>query len=1033
MTYRGEAKYSGDAPKAASLVCHCTNHSTVESVDVMPDVEYVTTGGSTSSVDIKNMFSSNLQGAGLIFISPYGVRPLRSQDLRTLKSDMRSFVVDGKLEATSSAPKIDSRCNTSVRKDSFGLNQVFLYLDQPIEKGQCVELCFKDVNELFHSGSYRYTQSQLRHLLDEAFAVLSCSDLRSLISFLGGEILDATNFSEVVSAFAEDESGDANRRLELACSARRRMHWLALKIQTALQEWTSAPGAENASTTPGTDPLYFGPLLTKDEKILPHVRRVLAEEVRQELHAGLELDEICGAKSRHFWCPLFHTTLQRVVDCIVDYYVQSENPSPSAMLETLATCVSSCISVPVEDQLPNLVLPFKPSDLRSNTTVAGPGIREAVEWIRKESGFAEGERIELVACSTSEDADAADGSDPKSLSATTSFQQYKSLSGSSAIVSKTWYREHQWKIVMTVVAKAGILLSPYEKERFMHPRALFELKQKFLKESGLLDLEDASMETLEPMQLPKGGASDCEPHAYPLFLGMVWPKLRALGWRLEAGESPKDVTFVAPDTKALTTKRANPWKQRRDLVRLRLSRDANRSGLGNLTKLTKRLFVCAIPHPDGGEVIADSSEAKGVATAVALRRFLQHVESQLEADDENGRRLAFRVVALVRDCFDELAPKFDASNGEGKDPEVEVAAPVAAMPPPSESYGCDFLLRFLLVLPSILRQSDLVLQEINDCLEIIRELVDWMSVEYPKLLYKKYQPTKESYVPPKQPKQTPPELSQRLRILYKTSAATAAAAAATKGGSEHAEPDGAVGSGENALVMKELIRPEDKPNLTDFLVMVLDQAMPCRATEHDVEKKYRRINVGFPGFVCRHCRGDYGEGRYFFSTIESLTTASTVFEKHVGKCKSVPEKIKAAIVDAKTRHVEQRKHMPVGAQQAYFNRLWDRLRASQIEGAASGTYVLEGLLKKDVTSSSESSEDVEFRDHISLLDYLRTHVPSKANHSVMEALNQYYGCLDYGGRVFYTSSMPNHFSAEWLMRKVGPKPKRSRKKRLMPG
>jgi hypothetical protein len=158
-----------------------------------------------------------------------------------------------------------------------------------------------------------------------------------------------------------------------------------------------------------------------------------------------------------------------------------------------------------------------------------------------------------------------------------------------------------------------------------------------------------------------------------------------------------------------------------------------------------------------------------------------------------------------------------------------------------------------------------------------------------------------------------------------------------------------------------------------------------------------------------------------------------VFEKHVGKCKYVPSDIKAAVVDAKTRHVEQRKELPVGSQQAYFNKLWDRLRSCQIEGVASGTYVLEGTAKKDTAEGQESSEELEFRDHRAILDHVRINMPWKGYPALVEALNQYYSFVEFGGRVFNTSSMPEHFSAEWLLHKVGPQPQASRKKRLMPG
>jgi hypothetical protein len=40
--------------------------------------------------------------------------------------------------------------------------------------------------------------------------------------------------------------------------------------------------------------------------------------------------------------------------------------------------------------------------------------------------------------------------------------------------------------------------------------------------------------------------------------------------------------------------------------------------------------------------------------------------------------------------------------------------------------------------------------------------------------------------------------------------------------------------------------------------------------------------------------------------------------------------------------------------------------------------------------------------------------------------------LDYGGRIYYTSSMPKHFSSEWLLAKVVPR-RVSYKKPNMPG
>jgi len=265
---------------------------------------------------------------------------------------------------------------------------------------------------------------------------------------------------------------------------------------------------------------------------------------------------------------------------------------------------------------------------------------------------------------------------------------------------------------------------------------------------------------------------------------------------------------------------------------------------------------------------------------------------------------------------------------------------------------------------------------------------------------------------------------------------------AAKGGQEAATDSNGDTDVKEAGEMKELIRKEDAERLTDFLVLVLGQAIPVRASAKDAAKKYRRIKVGYPGFACRHCYG-HQEGRYFFTTIESLTTASTVFEKHVMKCDNVPPDIKTKVAAARKRQQEQRKLLPQGSQQAYFNKLWDRLRSCKIEGVEAGVYILEGYSAKgslgDSSMTGDGGEDgspsnLEFKNHIDILQFIRTTNPWKGNGKIQEALNQYYNCLGYGGRIYHTSSMPEHFSSEWLLGKIVPRAKTlSKKNKLMPG
>lgn len=67
---------------------------------------------------------------------------------------------------------------------------------------------------------------------------------------------------------------------------------------------------------------------------------------------------------------------------------------------------------------------------------------------------------------------------------------------------------------------------------------------------------------------------------------------------------------------------------------------------------------------------------------------------------------------------------------------------------------------------------------------------------------------------------------------------------------------------------------------------------------------------------------------------------------------------------------------------------------------------------------AKREKSASFTDHIAVLDHVRN---NKFGAEVDEALDRYYSCLDYAGRVYNTSSMPEHFSSEWLLAKVNPK------------
>jgi hypothetical protein len=141
------------------------------------------------------------------------------------------------------------------------------------------------------------------------------------------------------------------------------------------------------------------------------------------------------------------------------------------------------------------------------------------------------------------------------------------------------------------------------------------------------------------------------------------------------------------------------------------------------------------------------------------------------------------------------------------------------------------------------------------------------------------------------------------------------------------------------------------------------------------------------------------------------------------------------VVATKITHPAQRKLMETGGQQAYFNRLWDRLRSAKIGGKGTNQTPVRQQKETEPQKANEDHEGeaIEFRSHLAILDYVRTTPPWKNNKKVQGALSKYYSCLDYGGRIFQTPSMPSHFSPEWLLAKVVPKRYEYAKAKYLPG
>ena len=134
-----------------------------------------------------------------------------------------------------------------------------------------------------------------------------------------------------------------------------------------------------------------------------------------------------------------------------------------------------------------------------------------------------------------------------------------------------------------------------------------------------------------------------------------------------------------------------------------------------------------------------------------------------------------------------------------------------------------------------------------------------------------------------------------------------------------------------------LVDEEDRPYATAFSYQLLRQMQPCRFTEADRLGKRKGLPPGFPGLACRHCFGGYGSGRFFPSSIKTLSDTSktlNVLHNHMMRCRKCPAETRESLEKLRGSHDDERSKMKFGSQKAFFARVWERLHGKGAPPAA---------------------------------------------------------------------------------------------------
>ncbi|CAB9516665.1 expressed unknown protein [Seminavis robusta] len=983
---------------------------------------------------IRVPFSTQEDGCGMLELCAHDVWPLPCEgEVERVFPIIKSFL----LQVCGESSEVTYASNVTVGKDENGKCQYFLYLKDPLERGQSVEVRFcSPLGKAKKVNAPRATKWRQR--VEEMILRLSRFGLQSLVQRIACFVSDEVDGD--LQKIPDKEASDAKTAqndvpIPNLIVARRRAHWVTSKIVQRLQEMKTKGGSARsvgAEAVAAWKTVAWTPELVSklqnhriwDESTVDLIKK----ETYGELDDAIESNDLLNASSLQRLCPLGMDLFQALVEKVNRYSTSLDASYPEEVFiaDIRELCVEFARAVTdakgeSRKGLEKLLLKFQgKGDFRLDTSPSrtlvfrnsiSQGYTDALALCNEPVfGIMPPDVQRVIATSevsappapplpTTPPPQSTEGTEasaptqksgsapsketaksPPKESPQAQFRVLDDVKRDISSVNEGWYIKCQMmKVLEAVMSCSSLLLETG-----------VPLKASVLKEARDAVAKVVSEETIALGESCKPdfegssvafpcvvSASEYTPKSLPLFLGLVWPNLRISHWRVEGGETPSDVAFLPPGQRSRKDKEDRQAKETvkdRAKSRIKLAKASSQLGLGLVPKLTKRLFVNAV------EEKPRSSTSGNQTVSAALAMFLEKATSEISEDNTEGKNRAELVVDFVKASFDQMYPLLLS------DEEKKTEEGIADGRRPSDFAGCEYLSQFLLVVPGIMSQAQLSVQLIDDTTMVLKELANFLTQKHTELFDARFHPPKEDYVGERA---VPSSFSSCLENLRSTADSS------------------------QSLECTEAFWEEDRPEVTDFLATVMSQVVPCRATAEDVAKKNRRIGVGFVGLMCRHCSGAK-EGRYFFTSIESMTTAATVIEKHIQKCEKISQDIKDRMKESRGRHAEQRKTLAPGAQAAYFLRLWERLRSSKVRDAAASLQMLEMTEKQD-NENEDGPAGLEFDSHIRLIDYLRNAPPWNEKPEVLEGVRRYYDCLEHGGKTYGTFEMPKNFNSEWLL------------------
>ena len=893
-----------------------------------------------------------------------------------------------------------------------GTPRQYFFSSGILEKGQTVELNF------LPPSPPTSRDDEFRKWINMELNCLQVPDLKRLLDFINDEC-GAVIYSDVDRSFALYESGipsskpssnESAKEVKRVVVARRRIHWLALIIAKALEKALVEKGEAMTGVSPSVISSIWTSELISSLSTHPlwqdHIRPLVTEESRNEILAEFRSSARGGFwTSQELWCSVAERVFNQTLTLFSQFNAELDSfCSEEDLIHDLAKNVSEAVLIlrkhnsmysTSRSELDPFLLNFDRS-IENSSSIFPP---TNALWAMLNQNYLD--CMALAGDPPMESSLLDEGrflavkgkAVPEfSRSRPTEFRFIQDFDPSTEKIDLEWYVQSQVVAVAESVAVCGATLLGRGSTK------LSEISAKFFERvtsalggdcTGRVEFQERLRE--ETPKVPRAildisNFQVCKPESRSVFLHVVWPYLRTLKWRIEAGTESSSVTYTAPGQG--NDKRALLVRQGAAVARAYVARKTLELGFGGIPKDVKRLLIiCTSADRDSN---ADDTPSTAFTVAQALRSF--------EESFPSSNRTVRATVEQLEVLFEEVAPSL-----------VCKGRTTTTRPPSGQCWrdclGCEFLVRILFALPKIIYHSDVSDSQVEITMGVVKELLAYLADNRMKLLAETFQYPQEEHVSD---------------FVFKAFIENRLERAAVRGIEN--SPEGSLMESD----LKEVVLPSDRHELTDFVTTVMDQVIVCRATHEDVKVRGRRsfLVVGDPGLVCRHCLGQSGEGKYFYSNMQSLATASTSVDKHILRCPKISDEIRSRMLEAKTRNAEQRSKTRQGAQSAFFVRLWNRLqrlRTLSVGAEAIANVTLPAFnLEPSVDSQFSSANDaVGFGDHIEVLRYVQSEEPWKSNLALKEALSHYYSCLAWGAGIFNTEAMPQNYSSEWVLAKLG--------------